>query len=243
MIFVVVAVAFWSGVNLSLRRTQRARQTRGLIFAVLASIAGPWLLVGAWPRQLLFAYDIRHFICFGLAAGHWIVAFFEDLSADAAGAENSVVFSNVKDLKNVVRLGYVVHHGATALVYLDLILTRRLAGLGAIGLCYELPVVFQYTRELGLHSHLRFFWTAWFCAYVLSRLGSTLLYLVSLFVWPSPLHRVLHNTHRAVLFHGSACFFTYINATYFTLLVAWHDADRRLLDRSRPEEAHQVDDL
>ena len=225
---------------------EAARLQRSLLFAAMASVAGPALLVTtkSWPRAALFLWDPWRFGCFCVAAGHWALSTIEETAlygrkrSLVAGLDGHPDWRNfsVDELGTLLFVGYVFHHFFTALFYVVALQTRQLQALAAFGLFYEMPVCFQFSRELDRRrrpsSFVRAFYAGWFAAFFIARGTPTLVYLYSLVFWRSSLNDL--KPAAFIFYHLAATLFSYLNLVYLLLLKTWYDID---LDKGQYKKA------
>mmetsp|Transcript_12808 Transcript_12808/g.19212 ORF Transcript_12808/g.19212 Transcript_12808/m.19212 type:complete len:325 (-) Transcript_12808:162-1136(-) len=222
---------------------EEARSRRSLLFALLASGVGPYLLIHLrhWPREALIDAKPQALRAFAVAAAHWFVSFLEEVVLNskknlAAGAETSTYFIhfNTEELGLLVKIGYVFHHALSCFIYVYALVTNKLSGPCIFGLIYEWPVVFQHIRELNRittqnkSSPNQRFWIAWLVAFFLARPAPSFVYFFSLVFapWRRTLYKVLGRGTAAIfIYHTTASAFTYLNFSYAMLLMSWYDAD------------------
>lgn len=130
------------------------RLRRSQLFACLASLGALHLLWAAqrWPEDLLFEFSLEHQSLFSMAVGHWVVSAWEDWKCrDSLGRalEKRALGCTGEPSAYLLKL-YLSHHVVAIGGYLALLWLRRLAGIGAVGLLFELPVLLLNRRELAL---------------------------------------------------------------------------------------------
>ena len=136
------------------RRRYFCRLVRSLLYAVLASAAGGYLLLTSYGsvRDLLFRRSPLAQVCFGVAGGHWAVSIFEEIFArshalsfgiDASGTSSR----RLNRWRSILVALYIAHHVAAVCAYAVAGLSGELESLGALGLWYELPVILVTARD------------------------------------------------------------------------------------------------
>jgi cytochrome b involved in lipid metabolism len=189
-----------------------------------------------WPRDLLYGFSIDHQVLFSMAAGHWLVSFFEDAMSSsflAAGLEGNA--SQGLTHTKFLTQAYLFHHLISAIGYATLLGLQACTAVGVFGLIFELPVLFTNHREFIIHAtpvprwwrdkKVIRFWAVTNICFIFARYTPSGFYFYSIIFWQADLVKL--GVPELILYHGMAIFFTILNymlhVHYYT---AWAREDR-----------------
>lgn len=211
------------------------RLCRGQVFCVMA-LAGAGKLMLHWksPEDLIFSFTWEHQMLFSMAAGHWMVSFWEDLQCRSflAGGLDNKALPRVRDPAQLLLKGYSFHHAAAAVGYMALLHCQRISAVGTLGLLFELPVLLLNRRELlrllwqrrwAERSAITEHWRFVYIFFLTSRGAAFALYAYALAWWQQQLANL--DIMETCLLHSMAIVFALLNYAYLSILDAWSRQD------------------
>eukprot|EP00927_Polykrikos_kofoidii_P040825 TRINITY_DN34827_c0_g1_i1.p1 TRINITY_DN34827_c0_g1~~TRINITY_DN34827_c0_g1_i1.p1 ORF type:complete len:1003 (-),score=130.78 TRINITY_DN34827_c0_g1_i1:24-2645(-) len=186
-----------------------------------------------------------------MAAGHWIVAIWEDLSSFqflSAGLVATDLHSSGRLEPNDFLLrAYIWHHIIAASGYISILHLRSCVAVCTFGLIFEIPVLVMNHREFAIVADeipkwfkkpvaVRLLWQYLVWSFVFARGFPHFVYFFSLLVWWKDLWAL--PTTEFVVYHMMALFFMLLNYSLFTVvLTRWNDADMRRALELMPNNA------
>lgn len=251
--------SFLAGANQHLDRYRR-RLCRSQVYCALAAAGGVYLLFNqaAWTaRDLLYSYSPEHRLLFSMAAGHWLVACWEDIlcwrflsgGLKAKDVMRSDASTNQgQELGTFFLRAYLVHHAVAAAIYLVVLCLHTCVSVATFGLVFEVPVLLMNHREFAVYAdvppawfrdraRVEGFWNMLLRIFHVCRFGPSCVYVYSLFAWSDDISSLSSN--QAALYHGAGVLFTALNVLLvFIVMDAW-----RAQDIARCPESAAVTDV
>eukprot|EP00928_Gymnodinium_smaydae_P030984 TRINITY_DN22893_c0_g2_i1.p1 TRINITY_DN22893_c0_g2~~TRINITY_DN22893_c0_g2_i1.p1 ORF type:complete len:1036 (-),score=211.84 TRINITY_DN22893_c0_g2_i1:159-3266(-) len=228
----------------------RKRLARSQVYCFLASLGGLHLLLHRcnWTaRELLYRYEREHEVFFSMAAGHWLVAIWEDAQSSkylSAGLSGRDLLGHTaskpqerEESGAFLQRAYLLHHLAAAGLYVFVMLNRSCVGVCIFGLVFELPVLLMNHREFAVVAkfppawyrnqwRLDSFWDLLFFVFIVARFGPTLVYFYSLMFWWRDIFAL--PVYEAEVYHCGSLFFTLLNFSLLNgLLPSWRLRDEQ----------------
>lgn len=226
----------------------RRRLCRSQVYCAVAVVAGIRLLMGCrWSAEdLLYAYSAEHQIFFSMAAGHWIIAIWEDRKnwtflRGGLTVQDTVSFLDLRegsDPSSFLWQAYLLHHTVAAVAFIAAMRMKVCTGLAAFGLVFEMPVLYMNHREFAVCAdtmpqwfkdvrQVEAFWISLRLWFKVARGVPSAVYLYSIFFWREELSKL--STKEALTYHVMAIFFTVLNVFLSeTFLYAWEKKDLEL---------------
>ncbi|KAJ8612343.1 hypothetical protein CTAYLR_008368 [Chrysophaeum taylorii] len=237
------------------RRRYWSRLVRSEIYAVWATAVGGLLLATSYDsvHALLHARSRASQLAFGVAAGHWIVTCFEEVTSSSF-ALAGLRLGATKSARHRLFLAtaFLAHHVAAAAVYIYAGLVGELGSLGALGLWYELPVALVNIRDHAIEfsgegfagcvsaatrqrwldkpptpDDTSSFWAAILTAFWFGRGPATALYVTSLCVTSWQREIALCDQTTRLAYHAFGCGFTILNIGWRCMLSLWMIRDMK----------------
>ncbi|CAE8727212.1 unnamed protein product, partial [Polarella glacialis] len=199
------------------------------------------------PEDLLEDFGFEHQVFFSMAVGHWAVSLWEDSQSWtflSSGLDGKAL-RGVRDPAQLLLQAYAIHHIVACSGYTALLRIRRVAGIGTMGLLFELPVIFLNRRELALlgatasrwlndRAGVQQHWHFTYLFFFLARGGPTVLYVYSVICWSQQLEQL--RLVDKFVYHGMVIFFSVLNYSFMTVLEAWARRDAQAVQRCAVDE-------
>lgn len=227
-----------------------------ILYYLLASMAGVYLSITILLKddplpRFLVSFSSRHQLIYSGVVSFWIRAFVEDFRGrhwmglgfhvGGRGCGCGCCSCSWDDQVYYISL---LHHAVLIFVYIYILATFQLGGLGVQGLLFEAPAALLAWRRLACSSDvppfwlmdpptIRMHWTLTMLMFLLARGMASCMWIYTLIPGKGAdiVEEYLTENTRLV-YHSIAAFFTLANACTFVLMFRW-----RAMDIDRAEEA------